>query len=372
MGGFSSFSILYCVQSILPIFSKEFLLSATESSLSLSATTATMAIGALFTGSLSDVIGRKLIMSLSLIVAAILTIICSIQHSWTTIIIIRSFIGLALSGVVAVGMTYIVEEVEKKYLSFCIGLYISGNTIGGFVGRLLSSILSEYFSWNISLAIIGFFSLFSSFLFCYFLPSSKNFYPISINYKKFFKSFYIHLKNPILYTLFIIGFLLMGSFITVFNYISYRLILDPFFLSQSTIGLLSAIYLTGVYSSPKAGALANKFNRSNILIISLLIMIFGILLTQYDYFLIIVLGLMLFSSSFFAAHSIASSWVSSCVKTDKVQATSLYLFFYYLGSSIFGTLGGFFWFYSRWFGISIFIIVVLCFGILLSLKLKRF
>jgi len=357
LGGFSSFSILYCVQSILPVFSKQFCLTATESSLSLSAATATMSIGTLFIGPLSDRIGRKSIMSSSLLIAAVLTIICSISNNWTVIVFLRALTGLALSGVVAVAMTYIVEEVHPNSVSFCMGLYISGNTIGGCSGRILSSILAEYFSWHIAFIVIGFFSLMSSCLFLYFLPSSKN--------------FYLHLKNPTLLILFAIGFMLMGSFITIFNYISYRLMLSPFFLSSSNIGFLSIIYLTGVYSSPKAGILINQYNRSSILRIALLLMILGLLMTQYNEIFIIILGLVIFSSGFFASHSIASSWIGFHAKIAKVQATSLYLFFYYLGSSIFGTFGGFFWFYLKWIGISSFIIIILIFAILLSLKLKK-
>ncbi|QCI19095.1 MFS transporter [Buchnera aphidicola] len=372
LGGFSSFSILYCVQSILPIFSKQFYLTAAESSLFLSATTATMAIGTLFTGILSDIIGRKLIMSISLLTASILTIVCSATDHWRMIILLRALIGISLSGVVAITITYIVEEVHSNSLSFCIGLYISGNTIGGCFGRILTSIIAENFSWNISLFVIGFFSLISSFLFLYFLPSSKNFCPISVNYKKFLNNFYSHLKNPILSILFMIGFLLMGSFITVFNYIGYRLILTPFLFSPSNIGLLSIIYLTGVYSSPKAGILVNKYNKENVLIISLLLMILGLLITQFNQIIVIVLGLIIFSGGFFASHSIASSWVSASAKFAKVQATSLYLFFYYLGSSVFGTFSGFFWFYSRWTGISIFMVIILILGIFLCFKLKKF
>ena len=163
----------------------------------------------------------------------------------------------------------------------------------------------------------------------------------------------------------------MGSFITIFNYISYRLMLKPFFLSSSSIGLLSIIYLTGVYSSPKAGLLINKYNRKKILQLALVLMILGLSITQYNQILIIFLGLVIFSGGFFASHSIASTWIGSYAKIAKVQATSLYLFFYYLGSSVFGTFGGIFWFYTKWTGISIFIIIILIFGIFLSSKLRK-
>ncbi|MBZ2279105.1 MFS transporter, partial [Buchnera aphidicola] len=218
---------------------------------------------------------------------------------------------------------------------------------------------------------IGFFSFVSSCLFLYLLPPSQNFYSTTINLSKFLKNFYLHVKNPFLCRMFIIGFILMGSFVTIFNYISYRLMIEPFFLSQSTIGLLSLIYLTGVYSSPKAGILIKQYHRKNILTLALFLMIMGIFITQHYNLFIIILGLIIFSSGFFASHSIASSWVSSCTNFARVQATSLYLFFYYLGSSVFGTFGGFFWFFWHWFGISVFIVFMLLCAIFLSFRLNN-
>ena len=81
----------------------------------------------------------------------------------------------------------------------------------------------------------------------------------------------------------------MGSFVTIFNYIGYRLILEPFLLCQSSIGFVSIIYLTGVYSSPKAGILIHKYDRNDILIASLFLMIIGIFITQFNQLFIIIL-----------------------------------------------------------------------------------
>jgi YNFM family putative membrane transporter len=39
-------------------------------------------------------------------------------------------------------------------------------------------------------------------------------------------------------------------------------------------------------------------------------------------------------------------------KTGRAQASSLYLFFYYLGSSISGTAGGFCWSRAGWGGVA--------------------
>lgn len=372
LAGFSTFSVLYCVQPILFLFSKEFSLSPIQSSLSLSASTAMMAFGMLFTGPLSDSIGRKVVMSSSLFLAAFCTFFCSNMDSWENIIIMRTLTGLALSGVASVAMTYLSEEMHPGIVSFSIGLYISGNTIGGFLGRFLSSLLTEYFSWKIALEFISFLAFVSAVLFVYLLPKSQNFHSTSLNLRKILLHFVFQWRDPVLSKLFVMGCLLMGSFITLFSYIGYRLMLKPFFLSQTTIGFLSIIYLIGVYSSPQAGILIEKYRKGIILTIALIMMIIGVLITQWNGIFLIVLGLVLFAAGFFAAHSVTSTWISQYSKKNKGSTSSIYLFSYYLGSSIFGTFSGVFWTLGAWSGVSIFVVSFLFMGIFLSLKLLKY
>ncbi|WP_367678927.1 MFS transporter [Buchnera aphidicola] len=362
---------MYCVQPILPIFSKKFNLSPVESSLSLSASTFMMSIGMLFSGSLSDTFGRKLIMGISLVSSSVLTMLSSGIESWIGIIIMRSLIGLSLSGVVGVAMSYLNEEINPKMLGVSMGLYISGNTVGGLAGRMISSIVTHYFSWKIAFFSVGCCSFLASLLFILFLPSSKNFSSIKITPISIFNNMLRQWNDKSLSVLFIIGFILMGSFITIFNYITYRLMNNPFNLNQIIISCISLVYLIGVYTSPTAGVLTTKYKSKFILISALLAMIFGILLTQVNTIIFIIAGLIFFSGGFFAAHSVASSWIGYLAKQAKGQASSLYLFFYYLGSSICSIIGGCCWLLGHWIGISIFVSIMLFLGIRLINKLNH-
>lgn len=60
--GLATFALLYCVQPILPVLSQDFSISPATSSLSLSIATVILAVGLLFTGPLSDTLGRKNVM----------------------------------------------------------------------------------------------------------------------------------------------------------------------------------------------------------------------------------------------------------------------------------------------------------------------
>ena len=91
------------------------------------------------------------------------------------------------------------------------------------------------------------------------------------------------------------------------------------------------------------GHLSDKYGQRRILLSALIIMISGVSLTLGASLVLKIAGIALLTFGFFGGHSIASSWVGRLATHDKAQAASLYLFFYYVGSSTGGTAGGIFW-----------------------------
>ncbi len=367
--GLATFALLYCVQPILPILSHEFGISAASASISLSMSTGLLAIGLLFTGPLSDAIGRKPIMVAALLLAAGCTILATVMPTWQGILVMRALTGLALSGVAAVGMTYLSEEIHPSVVAFSMGLYISGNSIGGMSGRLITGVVTDLFSWRIAMGFIGCFALASAFMFWRILPASRHFRPVSLRPKTLLINFRLHWRDDGLPLLFATGFLLMGAFVTLFNYIGYRLMSAPWFLSQAVVGLLSVVYLTGTWSSPRAGAMTNKYGRGPVMILFTAIMLCGVLITLFNNLWAIFAGMLLFSAGFFAAHAVASGWIGQRARRAKGQASSLYLFSYYLGSSLAGTLGGIFWHNAGWPGVAGFIALLLCLALCTGARL---
>ncbi|MBQ4788583.1 MFS transporter [Pectobacterium versatile] len=369
--GLATFALLYCVQPLLPVLSQDFGISPATSSLSLSVSTVMLAFGLLFTGPLSDTIGRKNVMVASLMLAAICTVICAFMTSWNGVLIMRAMMGLSLSGVAAVAMSYLSEEIHPSVLAFSMGLYISGNSIGGMSGRLVSGVLTDYFPWRVAIGTIGVLALIAAITFWRILPESRHFRPGSLRPKTLLLNSKLHWRDAGLPLLFLEGFLLMGAFVTLFNYIGYRLLAPPYLLSQAVVGLLSVVYLTGSYSSPKAGALTARYGRGPVLSIAILLMLAGLGMTALSPLFAIFGGMMLFTAGFFAAHSVASSWIGQRARRAKGQASSMYLFSYYLGSSLAGTLGGFFWHSFGWMGITMFLSALLLLALAVSLILKQ-
>ncbi|CDL08206.1 Permeases of the major facilitator superfamily [Klebsiella pneumoniae] len=201
--GLATFALLYCVQPILPVLSNEFGVSPASSSISLSISTAMLAVGLLFTGPLSDAIGRKPVMVTALLLAACCSLLSTMMTSWHGILIMRALIGLSLSGVAAVGMTYLSEEIHPSFVAFSMGLYISGNSIGGMSGRLLTGVFTDFFGWRVALAAISGFALAAAIMFWRILPESRHFRPTSLRPKTLLINFRLHWRDRGLPLLFI-------------------------------------------------------------------------------------------------------------------------------------------------------------------------
>ncbi|WP_180124129.1 MFS transporter [Acinetobacter sp. YH12097] len=371
LAGFAIFSSLYCVQPMMPIFANFFHVSPTHSSFPLSFSTIALAIGLLFTGLISDRFGRKPVMVTALFLAASLSIISSIFPLWEIFLLNRVLIGLSVSGVAAVAMTYIGEEIEQKDIGFAMGLYISGTAIGGMGGRLIAGVLIDYISWQNAMMIIGIINLCIATAFFLLLPASQHFQAYPIRFNRFYESFVKNLADPKLRILFLQGFILMGCFVSIFNYMSYHLLEEPYQLSQTWIGLISIAYLAGIYSSPRAASWGKRFGREKVLPAMLIMMLLGLLIMLIPAFWSVILGLIVFTFAFFAAHSTASSWVSVQSLQYRAVGSSLYLFCYYLGSSILGSSSGLVWEMSGWIGLTSFIAVILMIGLFLAIQLNK-
>ncbi|WP_241302333.1 MFS transporter [Burkholderia stabilis] len=372
LAGFSTFSLLYCVQPLLPAFAREFGLGAASSSLSLSLSTGMLAVSILCAGALSERTGRRGLMFASMTLAALFNVFAALSPSWNLLLIWRALEGFALGGVPAVAMAYLAEEIASEGLGFSMGLYVGGTAFGGMVGRIGMSVLEEHFSWRTAMLAIGVVDLVAAAAFVMLLPPSRRFVKrTDLTLRHHFRLWGAQLRHARLPFVFAIGFLVMGAFVTIYNYAGFRLTAAPFNLSSTACGLIFGAYLFGMVSSSSAGALADRLGRAPVLVSGLLVFAAGLALTLSHSLAAIVVGIVLVTIGFFIAHSVASGWVGHLAGSAKGHAASLYLLAYYLGSSVLGSVGGTFWQHGAWTSVAAYVAVLLVLGLLAARRLGR-
>ena len=94
--GFSTFSLLYCVQPLMPLFTHAFGVSPAQSSLVLSLCTGLLAVAIFFVGLFSQSLPRKRVMALSLVASAVLGTVAAVAPDWHSLLALRALQGLSL------------------------------------------------------------------------------------------------------------------------------------------------------------------------------------------------------------------------------------------------------------------------------------
>lgn len=357
--GFATFALLYCVQPLMPVFARDFKVSATQSSLSLSLTTGLLAPAMIVAGALSESRGRKPMMVASLLASALLTLFSAFAPRWGLFLASRALAGITFAGLPAISMAYLSEEVHPGSIGLAMGLAIGGNGLGGMIGRLITALITDVSSWRYAMGAIGLLGIIATVIFWRTLPPSRNFVARPLRIGALTRTFLDQLHDVRLISLYAVGFLLMGSFVTTYNYVTYHLLDAPYRLSQSAVGLIFVVYLVGIFGSAWIGARADRVGRGRMLLIMVGLMLCGVGLTLLRPLLLVIAGIATITFGFFGGHSVASSWVGLQAHHAKAQAAALYLFFYYIGSSVAGAVGGMFWGEWRWTGVAGFVVAML-------------
>lgn len=369
--GFSTFAVLYAVQPLLPIYAEDFGVSPAASSLALSLPCGLLAVALLVVSPLSEIWGRKPVMLASLVASAVLTVVAALVPGWYGFLALRALTGLTASGLPAVAMAYLAEEMDAKAIGLSMGLLVGGNALGGMSGRLISGVMADFVSWRAGLAVIGGLALAAALAFWRWLPPSRRFVPRRLAWAEVPGSFAHHFRDAGLPWLFAEAFLLMGGFVCIYNYIGFRLLDPPYALSQAVIGMIFSVYLAGMVSSPVTGELASRFGRRRVLWVATAVGLAGIVMTLSDRLLLILAGIVVTTIGFFGAHAVASSWVGRRALRDRAQASAIYLGLYYLGSSVLGTAGGWFFAHSGWNGVVLFVGGLYGLALMIALRLSR-
>lgn len=348
--GMTTFAAMYSAQAALPELAASYRTSVVGATLAVSATTGMVALAIIPASVLSERFGRIRMMTRCAVASAILGVLIPLAPTFGLLVIGRALQGLALAGVPAVAMAYLAEEVQRAAIGAAMGRYIAGTTIGGLAGRLVTSLALDVMSWRWAMECAAILALGFTVMFIRLVPPSRRFAPKPIGPLTVARNVLGQLRNPALVCLYLLAFLLMGGFVSIYNLLGFRLLAAPFGLPQTIVGLVFCFYLAGTITSATAGRLADRHRRWVVLLIAVIVTAAGLLLTLPASLTLVLLGLLLFTSGFFAAHAVASGWVGRVATEHRAEASSVYLFCYYLGSAVAGSGAGVAFSRAQWGG----------------------
>ena len=344
------------------------------STLSVSLSTVGLGVALLIVGPASDILGRTAFIHVSMSASAVVAVACALAPSWSTLLALRLLEGVVLAGLPAVATAYLREELHPSSQARAAGLYIGGTALGGMAGRLLTGSVAEVAGWRWALAATALLGVACAIAVRLLLPASRHFTPAPAGVRPLLRMSRRALSDPGLLILYAIGGCAVGAQVAVLNTLGFRLSGAPFYLGLGAASLVFLVYPVGSVSAVAFGRLAGRYGRRSILPVGCLIAGAGVLLTLVDSLPVLVLGIALLLAGFFAVHGVASGWVPARAHAGAVstgQAASLYLFAYYAGSSVFGSLAGSAWAGAGWPGVVVLAAALILTTALLALLLRR-
>jgi predicted MFS family arabinose efflux permease len=342
--GVATFAELYAPQGVLPQISDDLAVGATGAALMVSACTIGLALGVIPWSMVADRVGRVKAMSVSVIAATALGLLIPFAPSFELLLVSRLLEGLVIAGVPAIALAYLTEEIAPEHAARAAGTFVAGTTIGGLLGRVIAGPVTEIANWRTGVLTVAVLCTIAAVGFVKLAPQPRAFTPShataanpegSLTHRLL-----VNLRSPRQLTLFAQAFLLMGGFVALYNLLGFRLTAAPFHLPQTVVSLVFFAYIAGTWASSRAGAEAARFGRNPVLLTSIALMVVGVVFTLCANVFCVLAGLVVATAGFFGAHAVASGWTGAEARVGRAQASSLYILFYYAGSSVIGWLGG--------------------------------
>lgn len=347
--GIATFGQMYSTQGILPTVAHALEVNEASAALTVSTATLGLAVSVLGWSWVADRIGRAPAMKIALSISLVLGLLTPLAPGFTTLLVLRSLEGLALGGVPALAVAYLAEEIHVRHVSLAAAIYISGTTVGGLLGRVITGPFADLGGWRLGVTAGGVLSAIAAIVAITLIPRAQGWVrPVGRPTTSVREGVLANLRDPGMLVLYGQAALLMGGFVATYNYLGFRLEREPFGLPVAISSQIFFAYLGGTVSSSVAGRLAATHGRRKVMLTCVVITIVGVVMTFPDNLAMVLTGLFVLTTGFFGAHGVASGWVGARAQVGKAQASALYNLFYYGGSSLFGWLLGYAYVVGWW------------------------
>lgn len=361
-------SALYAPQPLSPVFMKYFQISKTQSAFIMSAGIIPLSVAPIFYGYLLEKISPTKILSFAIFFLSLSVFLFSISKSYNSLILFRFIQGIFIPASLVSTMTYLSITADSTNIQKRLATYIAFSILGGFSGRLISGLISSILGWRYVFSFLSL-SLFLCFIFLIKIPPLSHFKESKNIELRIILNI---LKNKKFFNIYPLPFIIFFVFLSVLNYIPFRLIEIKKEINEFIIGIIYAGYLLGIVISLKSLTIVDFFkSEKKAIIAGISFYIFFMTFLFFKEFYIIFPAIFLICGCLFWVHSISSGYVNKIAIENKGMINALYVSFYYAGGAIGSYLPGFIYVKYGWNFFLIFNLSLLFLVLLIAMSIKQ-
>jgi YNFM family putative membrane transporter len=337
--GCAAFLNLYATQSILQTLAANFEVSAKAAGWSITVTTLAVALTAPFVSRLTGRFEQRTVISAAALLLALPALMTAYASSFAELLVWRFIEGMLIPVVFATSVAYIGDRWRGGTVTEVTSLYVAGTVLGGFAGRFVTGVMTEYVGWREAFELLAVLSLMVGGFIQFLLPDNPP------RVARPATTWSDVLGTPLL-AAYAVGFCVLFSQVATFTYAGLYLSQAPFDLGPAALGTIYMVFLLALVVIPIAGRLSKSRPQSELLTAAAVLGVCGSGLTLLPSLWCIVLGLALSSTGVFLAQAAASAFTTATARHNKAGAVGLYLTCYYLGGSFGAIVPALIW--GRW------------------------
>ena len=370
--GVCTFLNVYAAQPLLPLLERAFGASKAQVAWTVSAPAVAVALASPFAGAVADRLGRRRVMVLSLLALAVPTALAGTARSLPALVAWRFLQGVAVPGVYAVGLAYASDVWQGRGVGRAMSALITGNVLGGFLGRVIAGVCAETFGWRAAFVALGALTAVGG------LAASRGLPPEPVRAAgrpmhalAAMRALASRLDARLAST-FAVGFGILFGLVATFTYVTFHLAGPPFGLGPSVISSLFVTYLVGAFVTPFAGRWIDRAGSRRALAGSVALGVAGGALTLFPSVAAVGAGLALSCTAAFVAQAASTSFLQVAAPRElRSAASGVYVSAYYLGGSAGGVLPAAVWHAAGWTGCVSMVAVVQLATLALALRFWR-
>lgn len=329
------FFVLYAPQPLLGLFARHFSVSPAAAGSLMTATMLPLAIAPLVYGLFLAKRNPLVILKIAMVILAISCVIFTFAPSFNVLLLIRFIQGITLPAALTAMTSYIGVTYQADLLQRNMTLYIGSTIVGGYFGRMLAALFTDFLSWQ------SFYYVIAIGLVCLAFAIPKPQKTTAIHTPQSPLLYLKQLKSPLVLKLYGAVFCMFFCFAALLNYLPF-ILQDSFAITNTReIGLVYTGYLVGALASIATPWLLRKSSSPWRLLTGLFLFYsLTMLLLMSQQLLLFVIAFTGFCGAMFVIHSSAAPLVNKISTAPASVTNGGYVSFYYSGGALGSLLPG--------------------------------